>query len=197
MARKALIEDDVLLERLSATFRDVGYESASLARLSEATGLKKASLYHRFPGGKEQMGLEVLQEAGRWLTRHVLEPLAGNGSPRERIAAMARELDGFYSGGKQACLLNLLSSPIGGSGPFKAAIRQMFEAFVDALAGVVAETGCPASVAHDRAERGVALIQGSLVLARGLGSTEPFRKTLDALPDELLADMTANTGECR
>lgn len=197
MTRKALIEDDVLLERLSATFRDVGYDGASLARLSEATGLKKASLYHRFPGGKEQMALEVLEEAGRRFAVHVLQPLAGEGAPRERITAMARELDGFYSGGKQACLLNLFSSPIGGSGPFKAAIRQMFEAFVKALAGVVAETGCPADVAQARAERGVALIQGSLVLARGLGSTEPFRKTLEALPDELLAEMTANTGECR
>lgn len=189
MARKALIENDALLERLSVTFRDAGYDRASLAMLSEATGLKKASLYHRFPGGKEQMGLEVLQEAGRWLTKHVLEPLAGEGSPRERIAAMAHELDCFYRGGEQACLLNLLSTPVGGSGPFKGTIRQMFEAFVDALADVVSEAGSPADVAHDRAERGVALIQGSLVLSRGLGSTEPFRKALEALPSELLRDM--------
>lgn len=189
MARKSLIENDALIDRLSATFRDVGYEAASLALLSEATGLKKASLYHRFPGGKEQMGLEVLQEAGRWLTEHVLEPLAGEGSPRERITLMARELDAFYRGGKQACLLNLLSSTIGEASPFKASIRQMFEAFVDALASVVAEAGYSATTARDRAERGVALIQGSLVLARGLESTEPFRKALDALPGELLADM--------
>ncbi len=185
MARKALVEDDALLDRLSATFRDVGYEAASLAMLSEAAGLKKASLYHRFPGGKEQMGLEVLQEAGRWLTEHVLRPLGAEGTPRERIDEMTRELDSFYRGGKQACLLNLLSSPIGDDSPFKATIRQMFEAFVDALANLIAENGCPASVARDRAERGVALIQGSLVLARGLGSTEPFRKALAALPAEL------------
>ena len=188
MARKSLIANDALLERLSATFRDVGYEGASLARLSEATGLKKASLYHRFPGGKEQMGLEVLQEAARWLTLHVLEPLAGDGSPRERISAMTRELDCFYRSGEQGCLLNMLSSPMGESGPFKAAIRQVFEAFVSALARVVTEAGCPADLAQDRAERAVALIQGSLVLARGLGSTEPFRKALDALPGELLRE---------
>ena len=102
---------------------------------------------------------------------------------------MARELDAFYRGGKQACLLNLLSSTIGEASPFKASIRQMFEAFVEALASVVAEAGCSASDARDRAERGVALIQGSLVLARGLESTEPFRKVLNALPDELLGGM--------
>jgi TetR/AcrR family transcriptional repressor of lmrAB and yxaGH operons len=186
MARKALIENDELLDRLAGTFREVGYEGASLALLSQATGLKKASLYHRFPGGKEQMGAEVLQGAGKWLSAHVLEPLAGPGTPRARIEAMARELDVFYRGGEQACLLNLLSSPIGGKGPFSAAIRRLFEAFVAALEAVVAETGCQSTVARDRAERAVALIQGSLVLARGLGSGEPFQKMLKALPDELL-----------
>lgn len=188
MARKSLVEDDVLIARLSDTFRSVGYEAASLAMLSETTGLKKASLYHRFPGGKEQMGSEVLQDAGRWLTRHVLEPLAGPGTPAARIKDMTRQLDSFYAGGQQACLLNMLSSPIGGQGPFKAAIKQMFEAFVEALAQVVAETGCSRRVARDRAERAVALIHGGLVLARGLGTTEPFRKVLKALPAELLQE---------
>lgn len=193
MARKAMIENDALMDRLSATFREVGYEAASLALLSEATGLKKASLYHRFPGGKEQMGLEVLQEAGRWLGEHVLTPLAGKGTPRERIAAMTRELDSFYQGGKQACLLNLLSSPIGEDSPFKATIRQMFDAFIKALASVIAETGCPVSVAQERAERALVLIQGSLVLARGLGSTAPFHRALAALPEELLAGIGDNS----
>lgn len=187
MARKALVEDDVLIERLSKAFRSVGYEAASLTMLSRVTGLKKASLYHRFPGGKEQMGSEVLQNARAWLVAHILQPLSGNGSPEERIAAMARELDHFYQGGAQACLLNLLSSPVSCDGPFKTAIRQMFEAFVGTLEGVVAETGCPKRVARDRAERAVALIQGSLVMARGMGSTEPFRKVLKGLPSELLS----------
>ncbi len=193
MARKALVDDEELLRRLTVTFRDVGYEAASLALLSEATGLKKASLYHRFPGGKEQMAREVMQEAGRWLTEYVLGPLSGPGSPEQRIADMARQLNGFYQGGKQACLLNLLSSPVGREGPFKAAIKQMFEAFISALARVVAESGFPADIAHARAERAIALVQGSLVLARGLGSHEPFQRALEVLPTELLAEDSTTT----
>jgi len=191
MARKASVGNEDLLARLGATFRRVGYDGASLAQLSEATGLKKASLYHRFPDGKEQMGLEVLQEAGRWLTRHVLEPLAGEGSPRERITAMASELDVFYQNGKQACLLNLLSSPIGIAGPFQTAIRDMLEAFVAALAAVAEEAGFTPTEARERAERLVALVQGGLVLARGLGSTDPFTRVLSRLPTELLGTDTA------
>lgn len=188
MARRALVENDALIERLSDTFRSVGYEAASLTMLSQATGLKKASLYHRFPGGKEQMGSEVLLDARRWFVAHILEPLSGDGSPTTRITAMTRGLDCFYKGGEQACLLNLLSSPIGEVSPFKESVRQMFEAFVVALTSLVIEAGHSSTTARNRAERAVALIQGSLVLARGLGTTEPFRKALAALPNELLAD---------
>jgi AcrR family transcriptional regulator len=193
MARKALVEDDELLARLGTTFRDVGYEGASLALLSESTGLKKASLYHRFPGGKEEMGAEVLAEAGRWLSEHVLVPLAGPGSPRERLQSMARELDQFYDGGRKSCLLNMLSAPIGTTGTFGSAIRVLFEAFIDALTKVAIETGKEKLEARVRAERAVALIQGSLVLARGLGTAAPFRRLLSDLADDLLGTAEPET----
>jgi len=61
MARRATIEDDDLICKLTDVFRNVGYDGASLAVLADATGLKKASLYHRFPGGKEQMAEEVFK----------------------------------------------------------------------------------------------------------------------------------------
>lgn len=186
MGRKAIIEGDALMAKLSGMFREVGYEGATLARLSETTGLKKPSLYHRFPGGKEQMACEVLDDAGRWLTVHVLEPLKAEGSPRERIGAMIRQIDLFYRGGEQACLLNLLSAPLGSDGPFQGRVSAMFEAFIDAIADVVAETGIARSEARRRAERAVALIQGSLVLSRGMGRTEPFQAALSELPEDLL-----------
>ena len=63
----------------------------------------------------------------------------------------------------------------------------------DGLASVIAETGCPVSVAQERAERALVLIQGSLVLARGLGSTAPFHRALAALPEELLAGIGDNS----
>lgn len=188
MARKALVTDSELMERLSDAFRAAGYEGASLALLAESTGLKKASLYHRFPGGKEQMGLEVLRDAGEWLAGNVLAPLAGSGAPRERLVLMTRQLDAFYLGGRKACLLNLLSTPLGQDSPFKAAIRQLFEIFADSLTRVMIEAGVSPESAAVRAERALILIQGGLVLARGLDSPEPFQRVLATLPDELLGE---------
>ena len=54
--QKTLDED--VLAGLTEVFQSKGYEAASLQDLARATGLKKASLYHRFPGGKKQMAEE-------------------------------------------------------------------------------------------------------------------------------------------
>ena len=99
---------------------------------------------------------------------------------------MIRQLDAFYRGGKQACLLNLLSAPVGETGPFQSRIAAMFEAFIAAIAAVVEDAGIAPAEARHRAQRAVAMIQGSLVLARGLGRTGPFRDALEELPDLLL-----------
>lgn len=185
MGRKASIAEDELMARLSAVFRDVGYEGATLTILSEATGLKKASLYHRFPQGKEQMAREVLAHARAWLEAQILVPLASDAAPKERIAKMIEKLDEFYSGGRQACLLNMLSSARIHDGPFTQSIRQIFEAWVGALSAVLIDAGLDDEPARARAERAVILLQGSLVVSRGMGTTRPFRAFLQSLPDEL------------
>jgi AcrR family transcriptional regulator len=186
MGRKPSVEDEELMSRLSAVFREVGYEAATLAMLAEATGLKKASLYHRFPQGKEQMAREVLETAGAWLDENVLAPLRGPGSPVERIDDMVRRLDEFYSGGRQACLLNMLSSGRIAEGPFTELIKQVFEAWIAALSSVLADAGVDRRSARARAERAMIMLQGSLVLSRGIGTPRPFREFLKGLPEELL-----------
>jgi TetR/AcrR family transcriptional regulator, lmrAB and yxaGH operons repressor len=187
MVRPRSIEEPDLVAALARVFADVGYEGASLARLAQATGLQKASLYHRFPRGKQQMADEVLAAAGVWLQTQILGVLNGPGTPRERLGRVAENLDSFYKGGRQACLLNMLSSSHIAVGPFAPAIQAAFEALIDGLAGVAAEAGLPAQVARRRAERVVMMLQGSLVMSRGMGTTGPFRSFLDALPAELIA----------
>jgi len=187
MPRPATITEEELIRRLTREFRRVGYEGATLASLSAATGLKKASLYHRFPGGKEQMAREVLTAADEWLEAHILGPLRGDGGPAERIDSMIAELDAFYEGGRQACLLNILAAPIGEDGPFGDMVRAALEAWIGALATALHEMGEHEVTARQRGQRAIALVEGSLVMARGLQSTEPFRETLESLRNELIS----------
>lgn len=188
MSRPQRIHDDALMAGLAAVFRDYGYNGASMAALSAATGLQKPSLYHRFPGGKREMAEAVLARALDWVGENVVAVLRAPGDPRARVTATAAALEGFYDGGARACLLNMLAAPRAEDGPFTPAIRQAFGALVEAFAAPARDAGADADTALLRAERAVARLQGSLVLARGMGNAGPFRRMLRDLPDEIMGD---------
>ncbi|WP_169805631.1 TetR/AcrR family transcriptional regulator [Novosphingobium rosa] len=176
------VEDDVLLERLARTFKDVGYEGASLSAISEETGLKKSSLYHRFPRGKEQMAQEVLQQVAQALDTHLFPILAGDGTPERKMAAFVRVMDGVYASGRESCLLNMLSPPRGAQGVCGAAIASTFHRLLAALKDVACQAGASEEQAALRAEEVLIALQGALVLARGIGDPGVFERMLARLP---------------
>ena len=179
------IREPELLNRLTEVFRTYGYQGASLSKISEATGLQRASLYHRFPDGKAEMAEAVLQGADDWLQAHALRPLTEPGPPEQRLRQMARKLDEFYAGGQQSCLLDALSFG-NEDAPIRDHLKASMEAWVDAIAAVLRESGLPPRTARERAQDAVIRIEGSLVMARASGDTKPFRRTLRNLPQELL-----------
>jgi len=63
----ALMSRDEVVERLVGVFQRCGYDGASLSELSAATGLGRSSLYHHFPGGKEEMARAVIARVGAWM----------------------------------------------------------------------------------------------------------------------------------
>ena len=179
------ISESEMLNRLTKIFRTHGYEGASLSKISEATGLQRASLYHRFPGGKAEMAEAVLNRAGEWLEAHALKPLTEPGPPEPRLREMAQKLDEFYEGGTQSCLLDALSFGVeeGGIRDYQ---RAAMQAWVDAIATMLRGSGLPTRAARERAQDAVIRIQGSLVMARATGDPKPFRRTLRDLPQDLL-----------
>jgi AcrR family transcriptional regulator len=176
---------DEVVERLFAVFRQRGYAGASLSELSQATGLGRSSLYHYFPGGKEDMARAALDYLDGWVEGHLLVPLRGAGTPAERLARMMAELDRLYDHGRSACLLGAL---VHGEGRhlFQERLRSSFCALVAALAALVVESGVAPAEAQRRAEEAMVRIQGSLVLSGGLDDDGPFRRMLAGLGALLL-----------
>jgi TetR/AcrR family transcriptional regulator, lmrAB and yxaGH operons repressor len=186
MARPETISRNDLLARLTEVFRSAGYEGASLSRLSRETGLAKAALYHRYAGGKEEMAHAVLAEVGREMAATVLKPLDDGGPPRRKITAMRDGLAAFYAGGECACLADLFSIE-GTPQAVRAPLAAGLKAWIAAIARVLREAGFEPDEAARRAEDAVIRIQGALVVSRAVGDTRSFRRTLERLPDELLA----------
>ena len=176
---------DTAIPQLLRVFRQYGYEGATLAKLSEATGLGRASLYHHFPKGKQEMAASVLDYLNQGLQQNVLAPLHSDHPPVERIRAMNKNIDKFYHQGEQSCLLALLS--VGEAHDlFQSQIQQALNLWIDSLAQVAIEAGVNSKTARHRAEDAVLQIQGALVLARGLNNTAIFERVLKSLPEMLL-----------
>ena len=175
------IDDQQLLEGLMSVFQAHGYEGASLSLIAEATGLQRASLYHRFPGGKQQMAEAVLVEADRLFDECVLAPLRSSARPAHRVRRMAEQLADHYDGGRCSCLLETLSLS-GGPGLIMAHVKRAFSAWVKAMAGVAREAGATPAAARKRAEDAIVQVQGALVFARAAGDRKPFERALAGLP---------------
>jgi AcrR family transcriptional regulator len=184
-----LLSRTEVVERLAAVFRRHGYDGATLSLLSQATGLGKASLYHHFPGGKEEMAGAVLEQAEASLRAQVLAPLRAQGAARDRLEAMARAVERRYAGGREPCLLASLS--LGERAPYQERLRRTFRAWMGAIADTLVAAGLGRAEAAARAEEAVLRVEGALVLAAGLGSPAPFRTVVKHLPATLLAGVPA------
>lgn len=184
MPAPLLPREEVVL-RLLAVFQKHGYDGASLADLSKATGLGKSSLYHYFPGGKADMARAVVGRVNRWLVETAIQPLKAPGKPARRLARMLDALDSFYSGGRKCCVLGNLV--VGSArGLVQAELKAAFELWIGALADLAAESGIPRAQARERAEDAVAMIEGALVVAGGRDDPAPFRRALRHIPEQLL-----------
>lgn len=182
----AKLTRDEALHRIADVFRRFGYEGASLSEISRSTGLGRASLYHHFPGGKEEMAREVLRWLEKVVATELVAPLEATGRPRARLAKWAVGVERVYAGGRKNCILGAMV--LGGSAElFGAELARAFEAQLDALARVLVEAGVGRAEARRRAENALGRIQGALVLGRGLQDAGHFRRVLSELPDELLA----------
>ena len=181
----AILTREEVVARVMGVVRRQGYDGASIAELSKATGLGKSSLYHHFPEGKDDMVGAVIGHLETALEASVFAPLRAPGDPNTRLRAMNDELGAFYHEGREACVLAILG--IGdASRSFHPRIKKIFRAWIDAIATALRDGGLSKHEAQARAEDAVVRIEGALVLARSLGEPAIFGRTLRALPDDLL-----------
>jgi TetR/AcrR family transcriptional regulator, lmrAB and yxaGH operons repressor len=172
-ARTAALMDGVI-----ETFKRKGYDGASLSDLGAATGLAKASFYHRFPSGKPEIGRAALAESGKRFTQAVLRPLQSDAPPSERLRAMYDGVLDYYSGSTQACLMNTMT--LGdGAALYGKDIKHTIAAWQKLIAACF--TDVSEEQARTRAQDIIIRIQGALVLARMSGREDVLAEVVAAL----------------
>lgn len=186
MARMVAERSDTIAP-LAEVFREHGYEGASLALITRATGLGKGSLYHFFPDGKEGMVRAVLTEIGQWFEDAIYSPLRDASDANAAIGAMLDSTDQYFRSGKRVCLVGALAVA-NTRDLFAQAIRGYFVAWVDALQSALIRQGREADRARMLAEETVLAIQGAIVLSRAMDDTTVFQRAMDQLRGRLTVE---------
>jgi len=183
---------DEVIAILVETFRRDGYDGASIATLSKATGLGKSSLYHYFPGGKVDMATQVLAAVQDWIERRMVATLTGGGAPRARLVRTLDLISEFYDHGSKACVVGHLCASVDRR-QFQKPLDRVLRTWIGAIGALLEEAGFSERVARERAEDAVIRIQGALVVSGGLADPAPFQRAIKRLGTDLLEDAPAGS----
>lgn len=175
---------DTYIPCLLQLFRQHGYDGATLSKISEATGLGKASLYHHFPGGKDEMVIGVLDYLEQWLEQNILQVLRSEGDALMRLQRMCDRISELYEGGQQPCIFAIL---LMGSARdiFHPKVQILLRTWINAIAEVLIAAGLDETLAKQRGEDAVIAVQGVLILSQGLNDFAPFERVIKQLPQQL------------
>lgn len=184
MARMVAERSDTIAP-LAEVFREYGYEGASLALIGKATGLGKGSLYHFFPGGKEEMVQAVLVEIHAWFDGKIYAPLRDGTDSKAAIEAMFDNVTDYFRSGRRVCLVGALAVS-NTRDRFSQAIRGYFENWVDALRLALIRHGRDDPQARALSEEAVLSIQGAIILSRALNDPGVFQRAMDQIRERLV-----------
>ncbi|WP_077090351.1 TetR/AcrR family transcriptional regulator [Mycobacterium rhizamassiliense] len=174
-------------------FREHGYLGTALSDVVSESAAPRGSMYFHFPGGKEELAIEVTLLHAAQRIADINRAAAATGTPAELIAAfIGRERDELvasdYREGCAVAPIVIESTPA--SGQLSDAARRAFQDLITTLAARFAEKG----LAHDNAVRLAtnvwSSVEGALILSRVLRSPDPF----DMAITQLVATAEANPG---
>lgn len=182
-AKRALTDSESAIPALAEAFREHGFEGATLATLSKATGLGKGSLYNFFPGGKEEMMEAVLEHIDGWFAKAIFSPLEQVSDPAAAVTAMFDDVTAYFRSGRRVCVVGCLGLNSSGE-TFAVKVKDYFARWIAALAHCLEVGKVPTALAL--AEEAVSGIQGAIVLARALDDEASFERIVHRLRSTLL-----------
>lgn len=174
---RTLLERDDLVVRLAEVFRRYGYEGTSIGVIARETNAGRSSLYHFFPGGKEEMADAVLTHIACWFEDSIFAPLRDL-PPERALPAMLDAVDDYFRSGRRICLVGAFALDDGRE-RFAARIQAYFGQWAAALQGSLTRAGMAKKEAEQAAFDILAAIQGAIILARAMpDDANLFRNTV-------------------
>jgi AcrR family transcriptional regulator len=177
-----------ILTAAAELFRRQGYAATGIKAILQASDTPYGSLYHFFPGGKQEVGVAVIEAQGatyRQLVESIyrldddvveatLEAFAG--------AADLVEQTDFAD----ACPIATLALEVASTDePMRQAAAAAFESWLTVLTARLVAAGLDGGEAYELAVELFCLLEGAFLLARTTRSGDPIRTAGTAAADSI------------
>jgi AcrR family transcriptional regulator len=169
---------DRIVQRSAELFRRQGYTGTGVKQIVAEASAPFGSLYHFFPGGKEQLGEETI----RWSGALYGQLLGAYFTPDAEPPAATRA---FFAGAAEtlletdyadACPIATIALEVSSTNEtMRIACADVFEDWIADASAMFIRAGLADELARALAISMICLLEGAFVLARAMRSTEPVQ----------------------
>ncbi|HUA75536.1 MAG TPA: TetR/AcrR family transcriptional regulator [Solirubrobacteraceae bacterium] len=189
-----------IVERSAELFRRQGFAGTGVKQIVAEASAPFGSLYHFFPGGKEQLGEEVIRWSGAIYGQLLdafyapgADPVAATRAFFAAAAQTLRETD--YA---DACPIATVALEVSSTNePMRKACADVFDGWVDAATERLGEAGLSRKRSRALAFSLIGALEGAFVLSRALRSTEPLEVAGESLTAEVREAFAAQRKRAR
>ncbi|HVT00221.1 MAG TPA: TetR/AcrR family transcriptional regulator [Solirubrobacterales bacterium] len=185
---------DRILETSGELFRRQGYMATGVKQIVEEAGAPFGSIYHFFPGGKEELGAETIRRSG-FLYGLLFPEYVG---PEVDLAKGVRA---FFAGAAEtlretdfadACPIATVALEVSSTNEeLREACADVFNLWIEGGVARFAEAGLKKRKARELVIEMLAALEGAFVLGRALRSTEPVELAGKAAAERIEAALAA------
>jgi TetR/AcrR family transcriptional repressor of lmrAB and yxaGH operons len=177
-----------MVEGAKELVRVHGFNATSFKDVWEHTQTPRGSVYFHFPGGKEELGLEVVDSSRRALVATVTAAGAETRTPATMLRRLATKLADRLeaSGYREGCPLAAVALEMSSTSPaLRAAADDAFADWADAIATELERKGVAPGQALEAAELAVATLEGALLVSKTRGERAPLDRAGELLAGAL------------
>jgi AcrR family transcriptional regulator len=177
-------------------FRQFGYTGTGLKQIVADANAPFGSLYHHFPGGKEQLGVEVIARSGQMY--YALFEAVFDDAP-DAVTGVSD----FFAGAAEvlrateyadACPIATVALEVASrSEPLREATADVFESWLTGVTGRFEKFGIPGGQARALAMLLICVLEGAFILSRASRTTEALEVAGAAATAAVAAALPAAT----
>ena len=160
-----------------------GVEATSFSQVIEHSGAPRGSIYHHFPGGKDQLIEEATRYAGEVVVKLLTDAMDGHEDPVAAINAVGQfwRTVLYNSDFAAGCPVVAAALESERAPAARAAAREAFKRWEQLYTEMLERAGLPEERARSLGSIAISAAEGAVILSRAEGSNGPLERVIDEL----------------